>query len=279
MPRAQDREVGADAAGAPAHRRSDSRSTQLPRTSTDTHSRAEAPAREATGSDPPTPAQSNQQQAPVRRRPHTQRAYGPTSPHPYTISPHAGSRAQRCWNTRTTVQPLLLAEPGDSTGRHLRISSVEPHRLRLDVSSIAALTLLVLVQPAGAAAKLAPHVASTGFQTTRTFALGAGRATRTFTLRERDGVILVNRLTVSHGVRAFVEARSPGLAGTRVSSWMSRNDPSLVCRRRGSFDVCSQSEEWCPMPQAAWHFRLVKLSGPAGPVRFDYVVAAPPAQG
>jgi hypothetical protein len=47
----------------------------------------------------------------------------------------------------------------------------------------------------------------------------------------------------------------------------------------GTFDVCTQSEEWCPMPQAVWHFRLVKLSGPAGPVRFDYVVAAPPAQG
>ncbi len=29
------------------------------------------------------------------------------------------------------------------------------------------------------------------------------------------------------------------------------------------------------MPQATWHFRLVKLGGPAGPIRFDYVVAAP----
>lgn len=31
------------------------------------------------------------------------------------------------------------------------------------------------------------------------------------------------------------------------------------------------------MPQATWHFHLVKLSGPAGSIRFDYVVAAPPA--
>jgi len=147
--------------------------------------------------------------------------------------------------------------------------------LRLDVSSIVVLVLLVLAQPAGA---VAPR-ASPAFQTTRTFELGTGRATRTFTLRERDGVILVNRLTVSHGVRAFVDARIPGLAGARVSSWTSRNDPSLVCRRRGAFDVCTQSEEWCPMPQAVWHFRLIKISGPAGPVRFDYVVATPPAQG
>jgi hypothetical protein len=151
--------------------------------------------------------------------------------------------------------------------------------MRLDVTSIAVLMLLVLGQPAGAAGQPAPRAASAAFQTTRTFELGAGRSTRTFTLREHDGVILVNRLTVSHGVRAFVEARIPGLAGARVSSWTSRNDPSLVCRRRGAFDVCTQSEEWCPMPQAVWHFRLVKLSDHAGQVRFDYIVAAPPAQG
>jgi hypothetical protein len=30
------------------------------------------------------------------------------------------------------------------------------------------------------------------------------------------------------------------------------------------------------MPQATWHFRLVKLSGLARRIRFDYVVAAPP---
>jgi hypothetical protein len=145
--------------------------------------------------------------------------------------------------------------------------------LHLDVTLIAAFVLLLLVQPAGARAPRA----SLAFQTTRTFALDAGRASRTFTFHERDGVILVNRLTVSHGVRAFVEARIPGLAGARVSSWTSPNDPSLVCRPRGAVEVCTQSEEWCPMPQAVWHFRLIKLSGPAGPVRFDYVVAAPPA--
>ncbi len=147
--------------------------------------------------------------------------------------------------------------------------------MRLHVSSIVVLVLLVLAQPAAAVALRA----SPAFQTTQTFELGAGRATRTFTLRERDGVILTNCLTVSHGVRAVVEARIPGLAGARVSSWTSHDDPPLVCRRRGALDVCTQSEEWCPMPQAVWHFRLVKLSGPAGPVRFDYVVAAPPAQG
>jgi len=37
-----------------------------------------------------------------------------------------------------------------------------------------------------------------------------------------------------------------------------------------------QSEEWCPTPKATWHFRLVKVAGPAGPIRFVYVVAPPP---
>ena len=107
------------------------------------------------------------------------------------------------------------------------------------------------------------------FQTSRTFQLGAGHAARTFTFAEPAGVILVNRLTVRHGVRARVDARIPGVAGARVVT-------SRTCRRQGGYDVCTQQEEWCPMPAATWHVRLVKLSGPAGPIRFDYVVAPPP---
>lgn len=76
-------------------------------------------------------------------------------------------------------------------------------------------------------------------------------------------------------MHAFVEARIPHLAGARVWSWPLRNDPALSCARKGAFDVCTQGEEWCPMPKATCHFRLVKLSGPAGPIRFDYVVGPP----
>ena len=114
------------------------------------------------------------------------------------------------------------------------------------------------------------------FQATRTFRLGPGRATRTFTFRERGGVILLNQLTVRPGVRAYVVARIPHLAGAEVWSWTSRDHPAASCRRHGAFDICTQSEEWCPMPPATWHFRLVKLAGPAGLIRFAYVVAAPP---
>jgi hypothetical protein len=113
------------------------------------------------------------------------------------------------------------------------------------------------------------------FQTTRTFRLGPGRAIRTFTLQEPSGVILRNQVTVRPGVRAFVESRIPGVAGAGVWTWSSRAHPS-ECQRRGHLSVCRQYEEWCPMPQATWHFRLVKLGGPASLVSFDYVVAPPP---
>jgi hypothetical protein len=155
---------------------------------------------------------------------------------------------------------------------------VSTRRSCVNAGSLAAALVLIAAQPVAADSQRQPQAASTRFQTTRTFELDAGRSTRTFTLRERSGVILVNRLTVPRGVRAFVDARIPHLAGARVSSWPSRNNPSLSCRRHGALDVCTQSEEWCPMPQAIWHFHLVKLSGPTGPIRFDYIVAAPPAQ-
>jgi hypothetical protein len=135
----------------------------------------------------------------------------------------------------------------------------------------------VLAVPAAAGSQHPPRQHQATFQTKRTFRLGAGRATRTFTFREQGGVIRRNQLTVRHGVRVFVDARSPDTSVLKIWSWARRNEPSLSCRRHGGFDICTQGEEWCPMPQATWHFRLVKLSGPAGPVRFNYVVAAPPA--
>lgn len=137
-----------------------------------------------------------------------------------------------------------------------------------------AAVLLALPELPAAAASTPAH----GFETTRTFELPAGRASRTFSFRERAGVILLNRISVRRGVRAFVVARIPGVTGARVSSWRLRDDPSLSCRRRGGLELCTQSEEWCPMPAATWRFHLVKLAGPAGPLRFDYRVAPPPRE-
>ncbi len=39
--------------------------------------------------------------------------------------------------------------------------------------------------------------------------------------------------------------------------------------------VCTQSVEQCPMPKSAWRVHLVKAGGPAGLVRFDFVVGKP----
>lgn len=138
-------------------------------------------------------------------------------------------------------------------------------RVLIYTSSIGALLLLAQ-----------SSVGATPFQTTRSFTLGPGRSVRTFTLREQSGVILLSRLTVPHGADVVVAARIPHVAGAGVSSRPRRNSPSLVCKRRGAFDVCTEGQEWCPMPQAVWHVRLVKRSGPAGLVRLDYVVGDPP---
>lgn len=132
---------------------------------------------------------------------------------------------------------------------------------------LALAALLVLGSP--------PAGAATRFETSRTLDLGPGRVVRTFTLHERSGVILLNRLTVPHGVAAVASATIPHVAGVRVSTRPNSVNPT-PCTRAGPRDVCVQGEEWCPMPRAVWHVRLVKLGGPAGPVRFDLVIGPPP---
>lgn len=147
-------------------------------------------------------------------------------------------------------------------------------RTRLTACALAATTSLLLPAPSPTAATGRP--VHPPFRTERTFRLAAGTDRRSFTLRERRGVILLNRVTVPRGVHLFVDASIPGVAGARVRSWPRRHDPSLRCRPDRTAEVCTQSEEWCPMPAAVWHVRVVKLDGRAGPVRFDYVVAPPP---
>ncbi len=103
-------------------------------------------------------------------------------------------------------------------------------------------------------------------------------------MRERSGVILLVRLIVPHGVRAHLQATIPHLAGVWIATGGRRIDPprapapGIGCRQQGRYDVCTQPEEWCPMPAALWRMHLVKRSGPAGPIRIDFVVGPPPAQ-
>ncbi len=180
-----------------------------------------------------------------------------------TAAGHAGKRGPAGLAITAVVLSALLS----GCGIRLAHSSVgaPPHRMGHGV----------LAAAGGTVSGHQPRQHRAGFQTTRTFWLGAGPATRTFTLREPSGVVVRSQLTIRHGVRAYVDAQIPG-AEVEVWSWASRNDPAASCRRDGAFDVCTQGEEWCPMPQATWYLRLVKVGGPAGPVRFDFVVAAPP---
>lgn len=74
-----------------------------------------------------------------------------------------------------------------------------------------------VLSTAGAPATSTVH-STPRYATTRTFVLAAGPAERRFTMRERSGVILLSRLTVPAGVRAYVDATIPRLAGTRFSA-------------------------------------------------------------
>ena len=108
--------------------------------------------------------------------------------------------------------------------------------------------------------------------TSRKIRVGPGAMRRRFLVSEPAGVILLLRLTVPHGTRASVTGSIPGLAGVMISS-----ERREICRRRGAFDVCTQPEEWCPMPAAAWRFRLRKVVGLAGEIRLHFVVGPPPS--
>jgi hypothetical protein len=150
-------------------------------------------------------------------------------------------------------------------------------RIGFGCAAIAGTAGLFAVQPSAATAPNRTRTTEPRFETTRTFQLPAGPASRVFTLRERSGFILTNRLTVPRGVRVSVYASIPHLAGAGVVSWPEQRgrDASLSCRHKGPYEVCTQGEEWCPMPEATWHVHLVKLSGATGAVRFDFVVAPP----
>ena len=135
----------------------------------------------------------------------------------------------------------------------------------------------VVLPTAAAQSRHRPDGRRVGFQTSRSFELGAGRSVRTFTLRERSGVILLNRVIAPRGALAVVDETIPHVAGVGVTTQGGRTAPLPSCRdvKDGSI-ACTQGEEWCPMPQATWHVRLAKLAGPAGLVRVDFVVGAPP---
>jgi hypothetical protein len=105
-----------------------------------------------------------------------------------------------------------------------------------------------------------------------------GHAQASFTMHERSGVILLAQIAARRGVRAFVDAVNPYGGATRITTAGGQHDSSLACRLHGGLDVCTQNVEACPMLEATWRFHVVKLSGPSGPVRVEFVVGTRPLQ-
>ena len=68
-------------------------------------------------------------------------------------------------------------------------------------------------------------------------------------------------------------AEIPGIAGIGVDT---RRTATNTCRESARFTICSRGQEWCPLPAARWRIRLTKLSGPAGVIRFVFMVGRPP---
>ena len=106
---------------------------------------------------------------------------------------------------------------------------------------------------------------------------GFGKDSWSFSRREPAGMIVLARIASPRGVRASVNATIPGVAGVRFGTGRGPGPLSLSCVVRGATNICTQAVEWCPMPRATWRFNVTKLTGPAGDIRVDFVVAPRPS--
>ena len=106
--------------------------------------------------------------------------------------------------------------------------------------------------------------------------LRSGRRATTFSLREPAGVVLLARISAPRGVRAFVNATIPGVAGVPIGTTPDRYGRNPTCKVHSGLNVCTEAVEWCPMPKATWRFHVTKSAGPAGDVRVDFVVGPQP---
>ena len=140
------------------------------------------------------------------------------------------------------------------------------------MKTLRALAVVALAGAMCSVGNASPPKAHGKSKTSVWFQAGPGHASRVFTMRQPRGVVRLTRLTTTYGIRASAAATMlPGRAGVRVVNWDSPGNPP-PCRRRGSLLVCTQSQEGCPMRKALWRVHLLKTGGPAGLVRFDFVV-------
>jgi hypothetical protein len=103
--------------------------------------------------------------------------------------------------------------------------------------------------------------------------LRSGAAQHRFTLRRPPGVVLLFRLTLPRGTRAYLTGRLGSIAGVGMST------AAADCRPLSETLVCEQMVGWCPLPRGTWSFRLHKLSGPAGTARLEFRVGQPSGHG
>jgi hypothetical protein len=123
------------------------------------------------------------------------------------------------------------------------------------------------LQPPPAAIVVPAHTAVVHF--------GAGREVRSFRMREPAGVILHYWISAPAGARVRGWAQIPHLTA-RLEIRTNPYGPRSGCVRRRARIVCTQGEEWCPMPRRTWHFRVLKLLGRAGNVVVRFRVGRPP---
>jgi hypothetical protein len=110
-----------------------------------------------------------------------------------------------------------------------------------------------------------------------TIHLGEGRQTASFRLPRPEGVILLYRISAPAGTNVRGYAQLPSVT-VPLQIRTSRVGPSGGCTAIDDRIVCTVGMEWCPMPEGVWHFRVVKLAGPAGDVTITFKVGPPPGQ-
>lgn len=149
---------------------------------------------------------------------------------------------------------------------------------------VAALVAGIITYQAGGGAPRTPSPTSHDFSSITPVVNGVsfrsprGHAEASFAMHEPAGVILLAQISAPRGVRAVVDATNPFGGSARIATIADRRDHSRPCRLRDGVNVCTQAYEACPLAEATWRFHIVKLSGPAGPVRVDFIVGARPSQ-
>jgi hypothetical protein len=172
----------------------------------------------------------------------------------------------------TTQARLALAILVAATVERFRAVRSSPHRMLLGASTTVVVVLAAIVFVTNGFSLFSSALPTKASVQSELLRLGQGQAQATSSIREPKGVILLARISAPRGLRAYVNATIPGVAGVKIPTVASESDPSLSCQLNGGLSVCTQAMEWCPMPKATWTLHVVKQSGPAGLVRVDFVV-------